>query len=121
MTSRSLDCRKLLRLKYLWGQFNQEMRPFWLAQRKRCPYCGYNIPLASTEKNDITRSTWDHVYPRSRWRSHRLSYVICHSACNTIKGDRHPHPCEVLFRDFTNEIVGDIFRPAHRQPQGELQ
>lgn len=112
----------MLKMKDLWGLFSKDMRPFWLAQRERCPYCGYKIPLVPIPSEEkLTRSTWDHVFPRSRWGSHSRSYVLAHSACNTIKGARHPYPCEILFRDFTNEIVDDIVfagKPV-TSPQGE--
>lgn len=100
---------RLLQHRELWGQFPTGMRPFYLAQRKRCPYCGQLLEL---DRAPGDRSTWDHVTPRSRGgRGHDgRNKVIAHEACNQAKGDRPPKPCEILFCQITNEIVFAIER-----------
>lgn len=88
----------------LWGNFPVTMRPFWLAQRSRCPYCGEQIDL---ERGARHRSSWDHVVPSSAGgRGHAdKNKVLAHQPCNQRKGDRMPTACEVLFCQVTNEIV----------------
>lgn len=94
----------LVEERALWGNFPRTMRPFWIAQRARCPYCGERIELRRGRRE---QSTWDHVRPVSaggRGHSER-NKVIAHSPCNCSKGDRMPYACEVLFCQVTNEIV----------------
>ncbi len=122
---RLADCLRLLRHRSLWGGFPRDMRPYFLAQRGRCPYCpdvlmtesvgqGKFMKKADKRRQAGKRASWDHVFPRSRWGNHPGSKVVCHTACNLRKADRHPHPCEVLFRDVTVEIVDGIYAELSR-------
>lgn len=88
----------------LWSGYPRLMRPFWLAQRSKCPYCGHRLELGPGGRN---RSSWDHVVPSSAGgRGHDArNKVIAHPKCNRTKGDRLPTACEVLFCQVTNEIV----------------
>lgn len=114
--SRLADIRRLLRTKSLWGHFPRNMRPLFLAQRGRCPYCPellpLHTPLHATRGHPGTNR--DHIWPK-RLRSPRRpnDIVLAHQDCNLIKGQRHPHPCEVLFGRFVTEIVEDVDRNTH--------
>lgn len=119
MTPRLADCLRLLRNRGLWGMFPRDMRPFFLAQRGVCPYCGHQMVIESVgqanfmkkadrRRQEEKRASWDHVFPRSRWGNAKGSKILCHTRCNQMKSDRHPYPCEVLFRDVTVGIVAEI-------------
>lgn len=99
--------------------FPRDMRPFFLAQRGRCPYCVDVLVIESVgqanfmkkadrRRQEAKRASWDHVFPKSRWGNSKGSKVICHTSCNQRKSDRHPYACEVLFRDVTVGIVSEI-------------
>lgn len=117
-SERIADAIRLLRNRALWGHFPADMRVYFVAQRGRCPYCPGILPVEAVaqgkkhkdKKKAWARCSWDHVFPRCRWGSTRKGYVVCHSGCNLRKGDRDPHPCEVFYRDVTNEIIGAIER-----------
>lgn len=116
---RLADCIRLLRTKSLWLEFPRDMRAMFLAQRGRCPYCGHPLQIAyifrpNAPPAEVPRSTnRDHIWPR-RFRPGKTNdLVLAHVHCNTEKGDRHPHPCEVLFGRFTAEITADITSALH--------
>lgn len=126
MRQRLLDCLRLLRNRGIWGNFPRDMRPYFLAQRGRCPYCDRLLITlsqgsakfkckADRKREEQWHASWDHVFPRSRWGNHKGSKIVCHIVCNRLKADRHPHPCEVLFRDITTGIVDEIDRAVTKE------
>lgn len=83
------------------------MRPFYLAQWSRCPYCGERLPIGRCPKTQ--KATWDHVHPKSKTgRGRQDNKVLAHSRCNTRKANRLPYPCEILFLEVTTEIAKAI-------------
>jgi hypothetical protein len=74
--------------------------------------CGQRLPLrgvfgiAKAERGQVT--SWEHVTPRSRSRGRPKNRTLTHISCNTEKGSRMPYACELLFLEFTNEIVEDL-------------
>ena len=103
--------------------FPRDMRPFFLAQRGHCPYCTTPLIIEAVGQANFMkkadrlrqaerRASWDHVFPRSRFGNGKGSKVLAHTRCNTLKSDRAPYPCEVMFRDVTVGIVAEI-RAAH--------
>lgn len=106
-----LERRGLLRRLDLWSTLPNKMRPFFLAQRSLCPYCGGRLELDVRSPKHPSRSTWDHVWPKRAsvaGRGRVRNKVLAHSHCNTLKGGRRPAPCEVLFCEITNIIVGEL-------------
>lgn len=58
-----------------------------------------------------TLANFDHVVPKSKGGKGRwVNLVLAHEHCNVTKGASAPYPCELLFLEFTNEIVADIKR-----------
>ncbi len=109
---RDLEFRaRQILMRELWGQFPLAMRPFFIAQRKLCPYCRHLLVLDRATGNSMP-STWDHVVPRSLGGGGHQdrNKVLAHAGCNRRKGDRAPHPCERLFCQITNEIVFSLAR-----------
>lgn len=116
MNERIADAILLLRNRAIWGHFPKDMRVYFVAQRGRCPYCPGILPVEAVAQGikhkdkaaAKARCSWDHVFPKARWGSTPTGYVVAHQGCNTRKGMSTPHPCEVLYRDVTNEIIRDI-------------
>lgn len=100
---------RLLQHRELWGLFPIKMRPFFIAQRSRCSICGNRMAL---DRAGHLMATWEHVIPRARGGGghEARNKVIAHKGCNTLKGDRAPTACELLFCQVTNEIVFSISR-----------
>lgn len=96
----------------VWESLPRNMRRFYLAQRSRCMLCGTKLLLFSAgaaSKRDKARATsWEHVTPRARAKGRRRNKTLTHLHCNAIKGARMPYACELLFLEFTNEIVEDL-------------
>jgi hypothetical protein len=93
----------------IWGAFPVAMRAFYVAQRGRCPYCPALLnPTDLPHSKAPLRATWDHVFPKSRFRYRVRNKVLAHSRCNTQKGGRPPTACESLFLEITNAIVDDL-------------
>ena len=67
-------------------------------QNSRCYLCG---GMMTRRKRRHAKSLWrttDHIMPRSRGGMQRGDNIaMAHMKCNNIKGNRLPHPCEVLF------------------------
>ena len=59
-------------------------------QRKRCYLCAKRMYPGN-------RSTDDHVIPKSRGGRRDRNILLAHKKCNERKGDRPPHPCELLY------------------------
>lgn len=75
----------------------------WEAQGRRCPGCGGKI--GDVRPGAAMAPTEDHVVPRSKGGSgERPNIVLMHAACNRRKGNRQPHPCELLFAEVAWEI-----------------
>jgi hypothetical protein len=104
--------RRLLRFGGIWHVLPRAMRPFYLAQRARCMLCGKRLSLygAWGHKGEarLQATTWEHVTPRARSKGRSRNKTLTHLHCNTRKGDRMPFACELLFLEFTNEIVEDL-------------
>lgn len=79
-------------------------RTKWSAQNLRCYLCGRVFIDCLPDKHPM-RPTRDHVHPRSRYKGKVNNLLLAHYRCNTEKGARDPHPCEILFLEFTNEIM----------------
>lgn len=114
--ARLKEYSKLIRDKYLWGKFPSDMRAYFLAQRATCPYCGkvmHPLPAANGPRADVDRRARinrDHVFPKHPRRKGASDIlVIAHLGCNQTKNDRVPFPCEVLYAEFTREIVENIY------------
>lgn len=88
------------------------MRPFYLAQRGRCMLCGAKLLLfnaaTASAKSRQSATSWEHVTPRARAKGRKHNKTLTHLGCNTRKGARMPFACELLFLEFTNEIVEDL-------------
>lgn len=93
----------------LWGILRASMRPYWLAQRGRCPLCGQSLGLnVGLHYHDGDRVTWEHVHPKQTHAHRPHNKVLAHRACNGAKGARQPRPCEVLYCEFVAAMVADI-------------
>lgn len=80
-------------------------RVIWNAQGGRCHLCGH--PLR--QKWRSPELTFDHVWPKSRIagaNSFEGNIMLAHKDCNHAKGDRNPHPCEMLFLSAVNRRLG---------------
>lgn len=66
-------------------------------QRNRCYLCGYDMrrPQATTHGR-LARSR-DHVFPKAEGGRRDSNVLLAHRSCNSIKADRWPTPCEVIF------------------------
>lgn len=95
---------RLLANRMPWGNLPVRMRAFYIAQRKRCGICGEALVI---DRRGGDQATWDHVIPRSERGGgfDRKNKILAHRQCNTIKGNRPPTGCELLFCTVTNEIV----------------
>lgn len=47
----------------------------------------------------------DHVYPKVKGYTRNKNKLLAHKGCNMRKGERPPHPCEVLYLEGINEIM----------------
>ena len=74
----------------------------WEAQDKCCYLCGEKM-LPVTRYDHRRGWSADHVHPRCRGHSRWQNLLLSHAACNGHKGDRLPHPCEVLLLEAVNK------------------
>lgn len=71
-------------------------------QKGICPLC--KLPLNST-----TRSTIDHILPRSKGGGNDISNKqLTHSLCNNIKGDSTEYISPARYQDLTIELIDKI-------------
>lgn len=74
-----------------------------LVQQGRCFYCGFPMPLATT--NPALTITRDHFIPRAKGGKNKKNIVLCHQACNVGKADREPTKKEIMrFKEFRTRL-----------------
>lgn len=86
----------------------RDMGRFWLimdAQRGRCFLCGHEFTAADW-------ATDEHVKPRGKGGRDSGNVLLAHLGCNNFKGDRDPHPCELLFLEVVNLTPGIDLGPG---------
>lgn len=85
-----------------------EYRRLKLIQRGCCYICG----------SSMNKPTRDHVRPRSRYPSAQpiglKNILLAHGACNTLKGDRDPHPCELIYLEAAHLIFDAMDKRRNR-------
>lgn len=64
-------------------------------QGNLCYLCGCDF-------DDHVRPTTEHVRPRARRGANRANRLMACLPCNQAKGDREPHPCELLYLEAVN-------------------
>lgn len=64
-------------------------------QGNLCYLCGCDF-------DDHVRPTTEHVRPRARRGANRANRLMACLPCNQAKGDREPHPCELLYLQAIN-------------------
>ena len=75
------------------------------AQDNRCYLCGCNMAHRHwRDAEGLSKAEWrrrratlDHIQPKSRYDGRLQFYGAACNECNSLKSDRHPHPCEILF------------------------
>lgn len=106
-----------------WESLPLFMRPFWLAQRQKCAYCGQNMPRQVAYQikgiRTMRRTNWDHVLPKAAGGKDWKNRVLAHAICNQRKDSRLPYPCEVFFCEVTTEIASD-YMEIRRYEDGRL-
>lgn len=76
-------------------------------QGHRCYLCGGEMLNRPGRREEHLSRTTDHVIPLSRGGFDvQHNYLFAHKRCNNLKGDRMPKPCEILYLNVTNEILG---------------
>ena len=74
------------------------------------------VPRGLKDRRKIGRKlklTRDHVTPKAMGGRFWWNKLLTHAACNNRKGDRPPHPCELLYLEASNlRIVGRRERRA---------
>lgn len=76
------------------------------AQGGICFLCGSPLAISETlEPSDQARSSFDHVVPKALGGNDRNNRLAAHRSCNTVKADRTPFACELLFLRVVNIYV----------------
>lgn len=76
----------------------------WFAQRRRCFLCGGVI--LDLDAPHPRSASEDHVRPRVKGHTKQGNILLACSVCNQRKGQRDPHPCEIIYLDAMNAIMG---------------
>jgi 5-methylcytosine-specific restriction endonuclease McrA len=88
-------------------------RALYRAQRGYCYLCGKSF-IAGFNAPYLKQASVDHVRPRVRGHTRMHNKLLAHIGCNTDKGERQPHPCELLYLEAINEmLVWEDWRKAH--------
>lgn len=84
----------------------------WEAQGKCCYLCGEKMYPGDRYHH---RRGWtaDHVRPRAIGGSRWQNLLLAHAGCNNDKGDRPPHPCELLLLNAMNTQLHEEARWRH--------
>jgi len=71
------------------------------AEGGRCYLCPERLHDRACRRGGITK---EHVVPRAKQGGVRRNILLAHRLCNLRKGDRMPHPCELIYLDaiYTN-------------------
>lgn len=56
--------------------------------------------------------TREHVVPKARGGKNARNVLAAHQACNLLKADRAPYPCELLYLDALYARLDASVRPA---------
>lgn len=72
-----------------------------MAQRDRCYLCADRF-----EKRTGHKATKDHVLPRARGGLTLGNVLWAGAACNELKADRWPMPCELIYLAAVNARLG---------------
>lgn len=84
-------------------------------QRHRCFICGKVFAGQSGNRAPFARrmlgATEDHVIPRDMGGRTPWNALQAHNRCNSLKGNRPPHPCELIFLAAVNLAL------RHRGPR----
>lgn len=93
------------------------------AQGGVCFLCGLSLTVdESLSPSDPNRSSFDHVLPKALGGNDRKNRLAAHRSCNTLKSDRAPFACELLFLRVvniyvdTNRANGKMGQQKRRQP-----
>lgn len=90
------------------GQRNAEWaRTLAQAQGFKCPYCGGELDLSIRTRRDPRFVTVDHVLAKSRGGADALGNTVAmHTLCNTMKADRLPTGCVLVWLLAVNNRIG---------------
>lgn len=75
----------------------------FVLQKERCYLCGHRMagkPAGGGAAGD--KYTRDHVNPKFRGGKDHENILLAHQPCNLAKGNRKPHPCELIFLEGVN-------------------
>lgn len=73
-------------------------RAHLLSLQKYCCYLCGKVMARRKKRNSMAQwRTVDHIMPRALGGPQRGDNIaMAHQCCNSVKGDRLPHPCEIL-------------------------
>ncbi|WP_374139434.1 HNH endonuclease [Sphingomonas sp.] len=74
-------------------------------QGDRCALCGKVMSITRSAASPQAASV-DHVTPRAKGGARFRNSLLAHRSCNSVKGDRMPYPCELLFLEAINLKLG---------------
>lgn len=84
----------------------ERMMRIWKAQGEHCSICGEPLDPAFWHYRGDRKWTFEHVYPRRRYRCLLGNVLIAHQICNTSKDQRDPTGCEIILLLATNARLG---------------
>lgn len=84
----------------------ERMMRIWSAQGEHCSVCGEPLDPAFWHYRGDLKWTFEHVYPRRRYRCLLGNVLIAHQICNTGKDQRDPTGCEIILLMAANAKLG---------------
>ena len=99
------------------------------AQENRCYLCGWEMAhrhwryAEELSKADWRRrrATLDHIQPQSRYDGPLQFYGAACNECNSLKSDRHPYPCEILFGASMWFVTADVVKRRGRSDEAKMR
>lgn len=85
------------------SRYRRRRRQLNELQERRCYLC-----IRRWGRRQAWWPTADHVVPRALGGGWSGNVLLAHSECNHKKGDRAPHPCELLYLAAVNERLASL-------------
>jgi hypothetical protein len=96
---RSLDAWRIATRGLLDMAMHLSRHAIFHRQRHACYLCAQAFAHRALEFHGghPDAPSRDHVFPRGRGGLAEANILLAHKRCNQRKGDRWPHPCEVIY------------------------
>ena len=87
-------------------KLNKLMTLMIATQQNQCILCGGHLEINKELRSDHPlRPSFDHVVSKSKGGLDRGNRIAAHRHCNSIKSDRDPTGCELIWLEVVNHAI----------------